>query len=83
MEITLSPASEKIVRSKLESGVFVSATDVINAALNLLNEQEKDWSDKIEEGWAQSREGKFVSPEQLSANLIAMKANRRANQEGK
>jgi putative addiction module CopG family antidote len=79
MEITLSPASEKIVRHKLESGSFDSADDVILAALELLQNQEKDWAAKIEEGWKQAEAGQLQTPEQVNKNLAKRKAQWRAS----
>jgi Arc/MetJ-type ribon-helix-helix transcriptional regulator len=75
MDITLSADSEKIVRHKLDSGMFSSPTDVVNAALSLLQQQERDWADKIEEGWNQALAGRFVPAEKLHSNLAARKAH--------
>jgi putative addiction module CopG family antidote len=78
MEVTLSADSEKIVREKIHSGNFHSPDDVIRAALALLQQQQEDWSAKIEEGWKQALAGQLISPEELQDSMARRKAAWRA-----
>lgn len=82
MEVTLSADSEKIVREKIHSGNFHSPDDVIRAALALLQQQQEDWSAKIEEGWKQARAGQLISPEELPDSMARRKAAWRAARSG-
>ena len=83
MEITLSPASEKIIRRKLESGGFHSVDEVISAALDLLQQQEEDWAAKIEQGLAEARAGELMDLDEVNAYMAEQKAVWRATHRGK
>ena len=83
MEITLSPAAEKIIRRKLESGGFQSADDVISAALDLMEQQEGDWAAKIDQGLAEARAGQLLDIDEVQSEMTVQKAAWRAAQRSK
>ena len=78
MNVTLTPASEKFVRRKVESSDFRSADEVVSEGLRLLQQQDEHWAAeaqaKIEEGWALARSGQLHSPEAVRENLARRKA---------
>lgn len=49
MDISLTPKLEKFVESKVASGEFGSASEVIQEALHLMDEVEKEEQQKLEE----------------------------------
>lgn len=48
MQITLSPESEAIVKAKVESGEFESATEVIREALRGLDQRDRERERKLD-----------------------------------
>jgi putative addiction module CopG family antidote len=77
MDITLEPALEKFVRSKVESGDFHSPDDVVSQGLPLLQQQEENWISNarsaIEEGWSQAKSGQLRSADQARQNMTMRK----------
>jgi antitoxin ParD1/3/4 len=76
MNISMTPELEKLVSSKVESGLYQSASEVIREALRLLVEQDEtrrrrlDRLDQdIELGLGQAARGEFCDPGQLEKNL--------------
>jgi antitoxin ParD1/3/4 len=80
MNITLKPEQEALIHAKLQSGQYQTIDDVIQAALNLLDEQDKadeQWvietRRKVEEGIASLERGEGIDGEtfvnQLSSKL--------------
>lgn len=49
MNISLTPALEKMVQDKVASGLYNSASEVIREALRLLNERDEIQKRRIEE----------------------------------
>ena len=70
MNVTLTPDLERLIEEKVSSGKFDSATDVIRAGLQLLDEHargefsfmvgcEEELNQKLEEGLEALRRGEF------------------------
>src|SRR5438067_6850642 len=57
MDVHLSPDVERIVRCKLQTGRYGSASDVVSEALRLL-EQRDDIRNKIDQGLRSVRKGR-------------------------
>ncbi len=76
MPITLDSATEKRIRREIDRGHYGSPAEVIEHALNLLQDEE-DWlaenrqgiHDHIEESFAAAARGEIYTPEQARAIL--------------
>jgi antitoxin ParD1/3/4 len=77
MNVTLTASLEEFVRSKIETGDFRSAEEVVTEGLRLLQQQDEKWSadakTKIDEGWTQAKAGQLRSPEMVRQSLAARK----------
>lgn len=78
MKITLKPDQEALIHSKLQSGKYQSVDDVIQAALDLLDEQDKAYEDwiietraKVDEGIASLEQGEGIDGETFVNQLLA------------
>lgn len=67
MNISLTPELERIVKSKVDSGLYNNASEVIREALRLMAEQERMEAMKLELlraeidlAWQQADRGEFV-----------------------
>jgi antitoxin ParD1/3/4 len=76
MNISMTPELEKLVSSKVESGMYQSASEVIREALRLLAEQDETRHrrlDKLDQdiqlGLDQAARGDFCDPDQLETEL--------------
>lgn len=49
MNVNLTPQLEELVRSKVSSGLYTSASEVVREALRLLQEQDRQREVKLEE----------------------------------
>lgn len=74
MNISLTPELERIVKSKVDSGLYNNASEVIREALRLMTEQERMDAMKLELlraeidlAWQQADRGEFVqvTPESI------------------
>jgi len=70
MEITVTPELEAYVASKVASGSYTSPSEVCEAALRLLEEQEQDgeerlsaFNDELRDRLASLDRGEYVDPE--------------------
>lgn len=77
MHITLKPEQEAFIHAKLQSGQYQSADDVIQAALHLLDEQDKadeEWvietRAKVDEGIASLERGEGIDGETFVNQLL-------------
>ncbi len=72
MNVSLTPELEKFVEDTVATGRYNSASEVVRAALRVL-EQEHEWlayaKRKIEIGLQQAQEGKFVSQAEVEKLL--------------
>ena len=72
MDINLTPELEQLVQSKLKSGHYGSASDVVREALRLLEQRDEiftlrkeEFRKQIEEGWQSAKRGEVVDGEEV------------------
>lgn len=77
MNINLKPEQEALIHAKLQSGQYQTVDDVIQVALNLLEEQDKayvEWVNetriKIDEGIASLERGEGIDGETFVNQLM-------------
>lgn len=73
MNISLTPQLEKLVKSKVESGLYGSASEVMREALRLLEERDRRHALRIEEIRAEIKKG-LDSGESTPLDVEAIKA---------
>ena len=78
MTLDLTPELEKLVQSKLQSGRYGSAIEVLREALQLLDQRDQvhtahkeEYREQIEEGWLAARRGEFVDGDQVFDRIDA------------
>ena len=76
MNISLTPQLEKLVKSKVESGLYGSASEVMRDALRLLEERDRRQSLRVQELRAEIRKG-LDSGEPTPLDVDAIKARGR------
>ena len=76
MNISLTPQLEKLVKNKVESGLYGSASEVMRDALRLLEERDRIHSLRVEELRAEIKKG-FDSGEPTPLDVDAIKARGR------
>ena len=76
MNISLTPQLEKLVKNKVESGLYGSASEVMRDALRLLEERDRRQSTRIEELRAEIKKG-LDSGEPTPLDVGAIKARGR------
>ena len=76
MNVSLTPALEKLVQDKVKSGMYYSASEVIREALRLLNDREElrkqqlqAVRDKINRGIEQLEQGEGIEGEEFFEEL--------------
>jgi len=75
MNVNLSPQLEDLVRSKVSSGLYASASEVVREALRLLQEQDRLREVKLEELRREVRRGLDSGPsKEWSAADVKAKA---------
>ncbi|HTO82020.1 MAG TPA: type II toxin-antitoxin system ParD family antitoxin [Methylomirabilota bacterium] len=74
--MAMKPELERKIADKVKSGRYASADDVVEDALQVLDQVEEaerlwkeDISSKIEEGWAQAERGETVAADIAFARL--------------
>lgn len=68
MNVSLTPELEKFVESKVDSGLYNNASEVIREGLRLLKEHDEvrlKWRESIERGWMQAQAGRVVDGEDV------------------
>lgn len=83
--IALTPHLDKFVRTKIESGRYQSASEVVRESLRIMEQREQDRQEaladireKIRLGYDQLERGQTVDPDEVFAELKTMsKAARR------
>ena len=85
MNVSLTPELEKLVTSKVESGRYQSASEVIREGLRLLEDQDRlremhlsEVRKKIQVGLDQLDRGEGIPGEQVEATLKRVSAEFRA-----
>jgi antitoxin ParD1/3/4 len=89
--IALTPHFDKYVKSKVDSGRYQSASEVIRESLRLMEQHEQDRQrtlagvrEKIRAGYEQLQRGETVDPDDVLAELRAMsKAARKPARRGR
>jgi antitoxin ParD1/3/4 len=72
MNVSLTPELEKFVESKVESGLYNNASEVVRESLRLLKEHDEirvKWREQIERGWLQAQRGELVDGDKALRNL--------------
>ncbi len=64
MNINLTPQLEELVRSKVASGMYTSASEVVREALRLMDEQDRLRAVKLEQLRKDIRQGLASGPSQ-------------------
>lgn len=78
MNVNLTPQLEDLVRSKVNSGLYTSASEVVREALRLLEEQDRLRQAKLDELRREIRRGLDSGPSQpWDANALKKKARTR------
>ena len=81
MNISLTPELEKFVQSKVSTGLYNNASEVVREGLRMLKEQDEvraRWRAQIDRGWLQSQAG------ELRGGVAAVEqVKKRARQRGK
>jgi len=84
MNVSLTPELEKFVSSKVESGRYNSASEVVREALRLLEEREQarhaqlgGFNDELDRRLASLGQGRHVDPEESRARLQRKSERRR------
>lgn len=78
MNVNLSPKLEELVRSKVASGLYTSASEVVREALRLMDEQDRLREAKLEQLQSDVRQGLVSGPsETWDAEVVKSKARAR------
>ena len=68
MNVSLTPELEKFVETKVDSGLYNNASEVIREGLRLLKEHDEvrlKWRESIERGWMQAQTGRVVDGDEV------------------
>jgi antitoxin ParD1/3/4 len=77
--IALTPHFDRFVESKVESGRYQSASEVVRDALRLLEQRDlTEVRQSIEVGWQQSERGEMVDGPSVFAEIRKLSKARRA-----
>jgi antitoxin ParD1/3/4 len=78
MNVDLSPELEQLVQSKVESGRYQSASEVVRDALRLLDHRDEVFTlrkgeirEQIEEGWQSAERGEFRDGDEVFDQIDA------------
>ena len=82
MNVNLTPRLEELVRAKVSSGLYTSASEVVREALRLLQEQDQMRAAKLDELRADIQKG-LASGRAEEWNADAVKTKARARNPGK
>ncbi len=78
MNVNLTPQLEELVRSKVNSGMYTSASEVVREALRLMDEQDRLRQAKLDELRREVRKGlDSGTSEQWDAAAVKAKARAR------
>ncbi len=78
MNVNLTPQLEELVRAKVASGLYTSASEVVREALRLLEEQDRFREAKLEQLRGEIRRGLDSGPsETWDAEAVKRKARTR------
>ena len=84
LNVSLTPELEEFISSKVQSGTYTSASEVVRDGLRLLQaaeESKAQWAasvrEKIERGWLQAQNGQLAEAEQVFERIQAKSDARR------
>jgi len=78
MNVNLTPQLEDLVRSKVASGLYTSASEVVREALRLMGEQDRLREAKLEQLRSDVRQGLASGPSEIwDAEAVKNKARTR------
>lgn len=78
MNVNLTPQLEDLVRSKVASGLYTSASEVVREALRLMDEQDRLRQAKLEQLRSDVRQGLASGPSEIwDAEAVKNKARTR------
>ena len=78
MNVNLTPQLEELVRSKVASGLYTSASEVVREALRLMDEQDRLREAKLEQLRGDVRQGLASGPsETWDAEVVKRQARAR------
>ena len=88
MSVITDPAIEQRIEREMARGIYREPADVLHRALDLLESQE-DWlsqnkeaiGELLEERWAESERGEWITPDEARAMLAKDRAVRLAAKE--
>jgi len=90
MNVSLTPELEQLVHKKVESGLYLSASEVVRDALRLLEERDRVNAMKLEElrkeiqiGLDQADRGELLDGPEVFAKLRAKVGTKTGNGRGK
>lgn len=69
MNVSLTPELEKFVASKVKSGSYNNASEVVREGLQLLKEYDDGLRASVERGWQQARAGLVLDGPTVMRNL--------------
>ncbi len=72
MNISLTPELERFIRTKVASGLYNNASEVIREGLRLLKENDdvrRTWREQIERGWAQASAGQLTDAPNATSEI--------------
>jgi antitoxin ParD1/3/4 len=88
MNVSLTPELEQLIHKKVETGLYLSASEVVREALRLLEERDKLQAMKVDEIRSQIQvgidqaDGGEVAPLDLQATLAKVRRRRRSGNGG-
>lgn len=82
MNVNLTPQLEEMVRAKVDSGLYGSASEVVREALRLMDEQDRVRAAKLDQLKAEVRRGLDSGPSQ-AWDAAQIKRQARARRAGK
>ena len=78
MNVNLTPELEQLVRKKLKSGRYNSASEIVREALRLLEQRDQVFKlrkeqirNQIEEGWQSAKRREFVDGDEVFDRIDA------------
>jgi len=74
MNVSLTPELERFVDSKVESGLYNNASEVVREGLRLLKEHDEvrlRWRGQIERGWQEAQAGRLVDGDEAFRRIDA------------
>jgi antitoxin ParD1/3/4 len=85
MNVSLTAELEKFVHSKVDSGYFQNASEVVRSALRLMREKDLErehqlaWVQReVDRGWEEAKAGKLTPSDAVKSEMADFKKNWKA-----